>query len=140
MDYREAYAKALKLLNVRFLSEGELRQKLRRYGTADAVLDEVLAKLQEERFVDDDRLARAVYAYYANKKQYGHLYIVQRLKKRQLPVPEDVERVDEFPIVEAMVAKKFPGPDRDYAKAARYLQYRGFSLSVIREVLAEGTD
>lgn len=135
MDYQEAYAKALKLLNIRFLSEGELRQKMRRYEVKDTVLDEVLDKLKDERFIDDDRLARAVYAYYAKKKQYGHLYIVNRLRKRDLPVPDDIERVQEYDAVEAILAKKFPGPDRDYAKAARYLQYRGFAVSVIREAL-----
>lgn len=137
MDYQEAYAKALKLLNIRFLSEGELRQKMRRYEVKDTVLDEVLHTLKDEHFIDDDRLARAVYAYYAKKKQYGHLYIVNRLRKRALPVPDDIERVQEYEAVEAILAKKFPGPDRDYAKAARYLQYRGFSVSVIREALEE---
>lgn len=137
MDYREAYAKALKLLNVRFLSEGELRQKLGRYDVTAAVLDKVLQTLKEERFIDDDRLARAVYAYYAKKKQYGHLYIVNRLRKRKLPVPDDIERVQEYEAVEAILAKKFPGPNRDYAKAARYLQYRGFAVAVIREALEE---
>ena len=33
MDYNEAYARALRLLNVRFLSEGELRRKLTVYST-----------------------------------------------------------------------------------------------------------
>ena len=136
MDYREAYAKALKLLNVRFLSEGELRQKLRQRKVDDEVIDEVVETFKGEHFLDDDRRARAVYAYYAKKEQYGHRYIVQRLQKRALPVPEDLERVDEYVVAERIVEKKFPGPDRDYAKAARYLQYRGFAVSVIRDVLA----
>lgn len=137
MTYSEAYAQALKLLNIRFLSEGELRKKLQKRKIDEDVIDAVMATLKEEHFIDDDRLARAVYAYYAKKKQYGHLYLVNRLKRRGLPVPEDLERVDEYPLVEAIVAKKFPGPDRDYAKAARYLQYRGFAVSVIRDVLDE---
>lgn len=135
MEYREAYGKALKLLNIRFLSEQELRKKLAQRQVTEDVIDEVVETLQGEHFLDDDRLARAVYAYYAKKKQYGHRYIVNRLKMRGLPVPEDLERVDEYAVVEAIVAKKFPGPDRDYAKAVRYLQYRGFSSSVIRDVL-----
>ena len=35
MTYSEAYEKALQLLNVRFLSEGELRTKLRRRDVRD---------------------------------------------------------------------------------------------------------
>lgn len=137
MTYREAYAKALKVLNVRFLSEGELRKKLQRYEVDAAVLDDVIAALKDERFLDDQRLACAVYQYYAKKRQYGHRYIVQRLQKRQLPVPDDVEKVDEYAVAQALVDKKFPGPKRDYAKAARYLQYRGFAVSVICDILDE---
>lgn len=97
MEYREAYEKALQLLNVRFLSERELRDKLRRRGAADAVLDEVVAALKEEHFLDDQRLAGDVYRYYARKGQYGHLYIANRLRRRGLPVPEDVERLMSTP-------------------------------------------
>ena len=86
MEYREAYEKALQLLNVRFLSERELRDKLRRRGAADAVLDEVVAALKEEHFLDDQRLAGDVYRYYARKGQYGHLYIANRLRRRGLCV------------------------------------------------------
>lgn len=137
MTYRDAYAKALKLLNVRFLSEGELRKKLQRYDVEAAALEDVVSTLRDERFLDDQRLARDVYRYYAKKRQYGHRYIVQRLQKRNLPVPDDVEKVDEYAVAQALVAKKFPGPKRDYAKAARYLQYRGFAVSVICDILDE---
>ena len=84
MDYNEAYARALRLLNVRFLSEGELRRKLKVRHTGDEVIDEVLETLRQEHFVDDQRLAEAVYAYYARKGQYGHRYIVSRLQKRSM--------------------------------------------------------
>ena len=67
MDYREAYEKALQLLNVRFLSEGELKAKLRRRGVDDDVLEDVVAALEGEHFLDDQRLARDVYRYYARK-------------------------------------------------------------------------
>ena len=86
MDYKEAYAKSLRLLNVRFLSEGELRRKLERHDADGEVIDAVIAKLKEERFVDDERLARAVYKQYAQKGRYGHLYIVNCLRRRDLPV------------------------------------------------------
>ena len=95
MDYKEAYAKSLRLLNVRFLSEGELRRKLARHDAAGEVIDAVIAKLKEERFVDDERLARSVYKQYAQKGRYGHLYIVNCLRRRDLPVPDELERPDE---------------------------------------------
>lgn len=139
MQYREAYEKALQLLNVRFLSEGELRDKLRRRGAGDDVIEAVAAALREEHFLDDQRLAGEVYRYYVRKGQYGHLYIVNRLRRRQLPVPEDVERPDEYTLAEALVQRKFTYRADEARKAARFLQYRGFSPAVIREVLEDFT-
>ena len=139
MTYSEAYEKALQLLNVRFLSEGELRTKLRRRDARDDVIDEVMAMLKEEHFIDDDRLARQVYAYYVRKKQYGHLYIANCLRRRQLTVPDDMERPDEYSLAENLVERKFSRRYDEKRKAARYLQYRGGSPSVIAEVIASFT-
>lgn len=139
MDYREAYEKALQLLNVRFLSEGELKAKLRRRGVDDVVIQDVVTALEGEHFLDDQRLARDVYRYYARKGQYGHLYIVNRLRRRCLPVPEDVERPDEYALAGDLVKRKFSYRADEARKAARFLQYRGFSPSVIRDVLEDFT-
>ena len=67
MEYKEAYGAALRFLNVRFLSEEELRRKLRRREVTDDIIDEVTEKLKSERFLDDHRLAESVYRYYAQK-------------------------------------------------------------------------
>ncbi len=139
MDYREAYEKALQLLNVRFLSEGELKAKLRRRGVDDDVLEDVVAALEGEHFLDDQRLARDVYRYYARKGQYGHLYIVNRLRRRCLPVPQDVQRPDEYAMAVYVVMLKFSYRADEARKAAGFLQYRGFSPSVIRDVLEDFT-
>lgn len=139
MDYRQTYEKALQLLNVRFLSEGELKAKLRRRGADDQVIEAVVAALEEEHFLDDQRLAGEVYRYYARKGQYGHLYIVNRLRRRCLPVPEDVERPDEYTLAGALVKRKFSYRADEARKAARFLQYRGFSPAVIRDVLEDFT-
>lgn len=85
MTYREAYAKALRYLNMRFLSEEELRKKLRDGETEESVIDEVVDMLKEEHFLDDYRLAVDVYNYYVRKKQYGKNYITIRLKKDIYP-------------------------------------------------------
>ncbi len=135
MNYKEAYAKALRLLNVRFLSEGELRQKLRSRDVSEEIIDDVLSMLKKEHFIDDERLAADVYRYYARKGQYGHLYIVNKLRHRQLPVPEEREPLDEYRLAEQLVAKRFADTETDSRKIARFLQNRGFSISVIRDML-----
>ncbi|HBP09485.1 MAG TPA: RecX family transcriptional regulator [Treponema sp.] len=135
MNYKEAYAKALRLLNVRFLSEGELRQKLRSRDVSEEIIDDVLSMLKKEHFIDDERLAADVYRYYARKGQYGHLYIVNKLRHRQLPVPEEREPLDEYRLAEQLVAKRFADTETDSRKIARFLQNRGFSTSVIRDMM-----
>lgn len=135
MDYKDAYAKSLQLLNIRFLSEGELRKKLACKDATEAVIDQVVAMLKEEHFLDDDRLARAVYQYYVKKDQYGHAYIAGRLRRRQLPIPEDIERPDECAVAARLIHRKFGDKEVDPHKIARYLGYRGFATSVIREML-----
>ena len=135
MNYKEAYAKALRLLNIRFLSEGELRQKLRSRDASEEIIDDVISMLKKEHFIDDERLAADVYRYYARKGQYGHLYIVNKLRHRQLPVPEEREPLDEYRLAEQLVAKRFADTETDSRKIARFLQNRGFSISVIRDIL-----
>ena len=135
MNYKEAYAKALRLLNVRFLSEGELRQKLRSRDASEEIIDDVISMLKKEHFIDDERLAADVYRYYVRKGQYGHLYIVNKLRHRQLPVPEEREPLDEYRLAEQLVAKRFADTETDSRKIARFLQNRGFSISVIRDIL-----
>ena len=135
MNYKEAYAKALRLLNIRFLSEGELRQKLRSRDVSEEIIDDVISMLKKEHFIDDERLAADVYRYYVRKGQYGHLYIVNKLRHRQLPVPEEREPLDEYRLAEQLVAKRFADTETDSRKIARFLQNRGFSISVIRDIL-----
>lgn len=134
-DFREAYGMSLRFLNCRFLSEGELRKKLAAREVVPEVADAVVDKLKEERFLDDLRLAGDVYRYYAHKEKYGHQYICNRLRLRQLPIPEDREPLNEYDIAAKLIAAKFSYGLADCRKAARFLQYRGFSGAVIREIL-----
>ena len=61
------------------------------------------------------------------------------LRRRCLPVPEDVERPDEYALAGNLVKRKFSYRADEARKAARFLQYRGFSPSVIRDVLEDFT-
>lgn len=133
--YEEAYEQALKFLAVRFLSEGELRYKLQLRQVREELIDAVVETLQREDLLNDARLARAVYQYYARKGQYGHAYIVNKLKKRKLSVPSDICPVDEMAVAEQLLSRRFSGPSPDCRTLSRYLQNRGFSISIIREIL-----
>jgi hypothetical protein len=137
MINKEVYGKALRYLQVRFLSEGELVQKLNRYGAVEGDIVAVINQLKQERFIDDQRLALAVAEQYMKKKQYGRLYIVHKLKRRYLPIPSILSSLNERDIACQLVKQKFLQDDVDKKKIARYLTNRGFSVSIISEILHE---
>ena len=83
--------------------------------------------------------SRTSWLLWKGNTSYGHLYIVNRLRRRCLPVPEDVERPDEYALAGNLVKRKFSYRADEARKAARFLQYRGFSPSVIRDVLEDFT-
>ena len=82
-------------------------------------------------------MAESVYRYYAQKAQYGHAYICNKLRLRFLPIPEETKAYDEVSVALALVAKKFKNRCDNEQKIIRYLQNRGFSGKAVRAVLED---
>src|SRR5205823_6007716 len=55
----DCYVTALRILGYRFNSEAELRRKLRAKRFDDATISETLARLRDEKWLDDERFAAA---------------------------------------------------------------------------------
>ena len=62
---------------------------------------------------------------------YAVLYVTEALCAQ---IPDELERPDEDETARRLVAQRFKGGG-DARKIARFLQYRGFSPSVIRNVV-----
>ena len=58
-DPERCYVAAMRILNHRFNSEGELRRKLEMKEFARDVIDTTIDRLRRERWLDDDRFATA---------------------------------------------------------------------------------
>ena len=58
-DPERCYVAAMRILNHRFNSEGELRRKLEMKEFARDVIDATIDRLRRERWLDDDRFATA---------------------------------------------------------------------------------
>lgn len=58
-DPERCYVAAMRILNHRFNSEGELRRKLEMKEFARDVIDATVDRLRSERWLDDDRFATA---------------------------------------------------------------------------------
>ncbi|MDE1941731.1 MAG: recombination regulator RecX [Betaproteobacteria bacterium] len=134
-------ARALALLGRREHTRHELARKLSVHADTPEILDALLESLTEEGLLSDARAAEAVLR--VRSGRHGLLRIRQEFQQRG--VPEDVAasaletaREGELASARQVWSKKFsqlPANAEERARQGRYLQNRGFSLSVIRQVL-----
>jgi len=136
---------AVKLLTRREHSASEIRHKLLQRDFADGEIADALAALQRDGWQSDERYAEA-YVRSRRLKGYGPLRIALELKERGVDealAAACIAAHDEhwLETLRAEYRKKYRGqPYRDYAdkaKRMRYLQYRGFSLDAIHQVVSE---
>ncbi|MDE2343942.1 MAG: recombination regulator RecX [Betaproteobacteria bacterium] len=134
-------ARALALLGRREHTRHELARKLAVHAETPEALDTLLETLAEEGLLSDARAAEAVLR--VRSGRHGLLRIRQELQQRG--VPEDVAasaletaRGEELASARQVWSRKFshlPTNADERARQGRYLQNRGFSLSVIQQVL-----
>lgn len=132
--------RALQLLTRRDYSRAELKGKLAAEAESEEELDHVLATLQSERLLSDERYAAQRVA--ARGNRYGNARLKQELRQKGVG-DEDIETAlpeagDETERCRAIWAKKFghlPETAEERAKQMRFLQYRGFSGEAIRRVM-----
>jgi len=77
-DRERCYIAAMRILNHRFNSEGELRRKLTMKEFASDVIDATISRLRNEKWLDDDRFASA-FARTRVRKGIGLLRIKREL-------------------------------------------------------------
>ena len=139
----ELRARALRLLARREHSRAELERKLGPHSGSSAVVGEVLEALVQKKQLSDERYAEERVRSLSRK--YGAARIRQDLKAKGVD-PQTIERVapgDELERARAILARKFREPAssrEERAKRMRFLQGRGFSFDVIRQLLGGRLD
>jgi regulatory protein len=140
-------AVAPKALAVRWLarreySRAELAQRLRHRGVAVEEIERALDELAAAGYLSDARYAQAVVAQRAG--HYGKRAIVHALKERGIGAGDAAAALaplagsDEFADAQALWQRRFgkaPADDREKARHVRFLQARGYSLSVALRVV-----
>lgn len=127
--------RALRLLAARPRSRAELAARLRRVGPAARVAG-VLAELERQGLVDDERFARLWTQSRRQARRWGALRIRRELRAKGIP-PDVIERVldedptDEEAVAEALACQRlraYAGLDRKTAarRLAAFLARRGF--------------
>jgi regulatory protein len=134
---------AVRMLARREHSAFEIRRKLKQKGLAKPEIEEAVARLQEEGLLSDARYAES-YINGRMGKGYGPVRIALELRERGVAESDfgsylHAGNLDWWSVLETVYDKKYGGtPCSDYrekAKRARYLQYRGFELDKIHELL-----
>ena len=146
---------ALKILAGRAHSTGELREKLRRRAERAELVDEVLSRLKQSGYLDDQRYAESFAASRLSGEKFGRGRVVRDLRQRRV-APALAERtvekvyrdVDEEALIEDWIRRKYRTAvreglfeeEKDMAAAYRRLVRAGFRggeiLKVLRRVAA----
>lgn len=132
--------RALRLLARREHSRAELRAKLAAHAENEELLDRLLATLEAENLLSDQRYATQRVT--ARASRFGDGRLRQDLRSQGVGDAEIAaamaEGGDEMERCRAVWQKKFgsrPGSVEERARQMRFLQYRGFAGDTIRCVL-----
>jgi regulatory protein len=148
-SWEHAYNYALFLLNLRLRTEGEMREKMQQRGYVEKVIDQVIAILQQDKLIDDERYLEIYIDNMKQYKYYGYYMIKKKLMERRLPkelieaklevlITKDDEKELAWRLIKKETGGNFSKEQagiEDKQKIARKLQARGFRTDVISRLL-----
>ena len=146
----DCYTAALRILNYRFNSEAELRRKLRAKEYSDLEIADTIARLHEEKWLDDGRFA-GEFVRSMQSKRHGTHRIARELRAAGVgdEVARDAVRAAADPDEEraralALARKRLPSVERRESdplalrnKLTGYLLNQGYDSALVREVVKE---
>ena len=140
----DAYIVALTLLSARELSEAQLRARLKRKECDAAAIDEVVARLKQDRTLDDRRVALALARMESAIKHRGRSRVIQKIRQAGInsdtaedAVQEVFEEVDESALLDRALERRLRGKtpkeldEKGRARVVRGLVAQGFRLEAI---------
>jgi len=138
-------ARALRILNARDMSAGEMLARLREKGETEENAGEFVTWLRGLRLIDDGAYAGKVARHYA-RKGFGERRILQELRRRKVPEEYWDAALEELPeddgTIDRLLRQKLGGEfDRvSMKKATDALARRGYSWSEIKAAVERVKD
>ena len=133
---------AIKLLAVRDHSVAELRAKLAKYEDDPEVIEGVLTRCRDMKYLDDSRFAR-VFSESLVRKGKGQYFIQMELEKRGVDgviisqtlehLTDEHVRAQEAAHKKLTTLTKYPPKEQQF-KLVRFLVGRGFSSSIAYQI------
>ena len=148
-SFDEAYNFALDRLSVRDYSAKDMEGKLRERSCPSALIPQVIAKLLEYKFIDEERYGQRVYEYWLSKKFYGRQHLRMTLMKKKVPTElisglvkqltyeEEAKRAGAYTDGNLPKLRKKYGAETQkiLGALARGLSSRGFGTEIISAML-----
>lgn len=142
MDYSKTKEKALRLLEFRNHSTGELRKKLKIAGSTDEDIEKVIEFLREYNLVNDREYAKRLALDLKNLKKYGERRIRSELLTKGISSEYIEEAISELPEFEEdelfeLVCKRLKGDfeKKNKDRVLRYFIARGYSFDEIKKAI-----
>ena len=142
-----AYIDGLKMLGRRELSEKQVRQRLARKEYEQDEIDEAVARLREERAINDVRVAEAIARTETGIRKRGKVRVRMQLERAGIAkdtakqaIDDVFEAIDGDALLEASLRKRLRGrdtiaDDREFQRLYRYLIGQGFESDRVMKAL-----
>ncbi|MGE0703315.1 MAG: regulatory protein RecX [Vicinamibacterales bacterium] len=143
-----AYLDGLRMLARRELSEAQMRQRLARRGHDDEAIDGAVARLIEERALDDRRVAEAIARLETGIKGRGRHRVRRRIEEAGIPpaiarlaIDSVFEHLDDDAMLAEALEKRLSGragieDDREAQRLYRALLAQGFDSDRILRAIS----
>ena len=140
--------RAVKLLAAKPRSVGELRTRLlEKHWTNDEIVDSVIEKLKEYKYLDDDQFAGDLALSKLRQKPQGKRKLQQSLSRKQISretmdraIESAFEKMPESELLDQAIAKRVrlkgvPETREDKKRFFDHLLRQGFDLGLVRDQL-----
>jgi regulatory protein len=142
-----AYIDGLKMLGRRELSEKQVRQRLARKEYDQDEIDEAVARLRDERAINDQRVAEAIVRTETGIRKRGKVRVRLQLERAGIAketakaaIDTVFEAIDDAALLESSLRKRLRGretiaDEREFARLFRYLIGQGFESDRVMQAL-----
>ena len=147
MSANRAYLDALRMLARRELSEAQVRQRLARREHTPDLIDDAVARLKDERAIDDTRVAEAIARSEISIRKRGRLRVKRKIERAGISrtitknaLDEVFGAIDADELLEAALNKRLRhgktiADEREFKRLYRYLIGQGFESDKVVSAL-----
>jgi regulatory protein len=151
MTEQEAYLRLAALCAQAEHCEQEMRDKMRRWGLDEAAQDKVVERLTKERYIDEERYARAFVKDKIRYNKWGRRKVQQALWMKhisddiQQQVLDEIDGKEYLDVLRPLLKQKRKSikAESDYElnqKLVRFALSRGFGFDIIRQCMDVNED